>query len=417
MRLAFVIPWYGPGIPGGAESECRKTALRLKARGFDVEILTTCVRDFQSDWEVNHYAEGAETVEGLTVRRFRARKRDKASFDAINGRLMRTGMERLRALRAISHSASPLSPDEEETYIRESVNSPGLNGHIGANASSYDLFIFIPYMFGTTYYGSLAAGEKAVLIPCLHDESYAYMSIYGGMFRRARGVVYHSASEMTLAERLYGCKDNGVLLGEGVDTAFESDGQRFMERHRIRGPFILYAGRKDESKNTHLLIEYFCRFRGDNPESPLKLVLMGPGPVEIPGKHKKDIIDLGFLPAEDKFDAYGAAMCLCQPSLNESFSLVMMEAWAAGTPALVHAGCDVTRDFCVESGGGLYFSDYPEFAECLLYLFENEGARKALGERGSDFVKGRYSWDSITEKLAAVLRGWNEGDRGTSAPF
>ena len=39
--LAFVAPWYGPDIPGGAEAECRATAQALRNRGVPVEILTT----------------------------------------------------------------------------------------------------------------------------------------------------------------------------------------------------------------------------------------------------------------------------------------------------------------------------------------------------------------------------------------
>ena len=46
MNLAFVIPWYGEKITGGAESACRELAKHL-AENNHVEILTTCVKDFQ----------------------------------------------------------------------------------------------------------------------------------------------------------------------------------------------------------------------------------------------------------------------------------------------------------------------------------------------------------------------------------
>ncbi|MBI5642862.1 MAG: glycosyltransferase family 4 protein [Deltaproteobacteria bacterium] len=414
MKIAFVIPWYGKGIPGGAESECRKTALHLKDSGFEVEILTTCVKDFHSDWSRDFHKEGAETVEGLTVRRFRVRKRDTKLFDAVNYKLMHTDLARLKGVRAIRPEASPVSMEEEETYINEMVNSPALYEHIAQNREAYDLFLFIPYMFGTSYFGAKAAGEKSVLIPCLHDESYAYMSIYKEMFRNSTGVIFHAPSEERLAERIFGRLKGGVLLGEGVDTEFISDGNRFRDKYSIDRPFILYAGRKDPCKNTPLLIDYFCRFKKEN-KNALKLVLMGSGRSAIPHAFKKDIIDLGFMEAQDKFDAYGAAMCLCQPSVNESFSLVLMEAWAAGTPALVNAWCEVTKDFCAVSGGGLYFSNYPEFAESVIFLFENEDVRKDMGSNGRAFVKGNYSWDAVMKRLSSVLRGWKNGYRGTPA--
>lgn len=417
MKIAFVIPWYGKGIPGGAESECAQTAIHLKSAGFEVEILTTCVRDFHADWHKDFYREGEETIDGILVRRFPADKGSSESFHAVNRRLVNIDLARFKAMWSCSPAITPVFGDDERIYIKEGVNSKALYDYIEGSRDRYDFFIFIPYMFGTTYFGSIAAGDKAVLIPCLHDESYAYMSVYKRLFRDAAGIIFHSGAEERLARRIYGGFKRGVLLGEGVETEFTSDPGRFIKKYSIPGPFVLYAGRKDPCKNTPLLLDFFQRFKDENPARPLKLVLIGSGKISVPGKYRGEILDLGYMDKQDKFDAYGAALCLCQPSVNESFSLVLMEAWAAGTPALVHAGCDVTRDFCVESGGGLYFSDYPEFAECLLLLSENEAARKALGERGSAFVKSRFSWDAVTKRLSDVLKGWKDEDRGTSAPF
>lgn len=415
MKIAFVIPWYGPDIPGGAESECRKTALHLKEAGFQVEILTTCVKDFHSDWSMDFHKEGMEAVEGLPVRRFSVRKRDTRAFDAVNLRLMREDMQRLKAIRAYKPDAGPVSPQDGETYLRETVNSPALCEYIENRRALYDFFVFIPYMFGTTYYGAKAAGDKAVIIPCLHDESYAYMSFYKEMFHKARGVLYLSPAEKRLAEGLYGGSVQGFLLGAGVDTGFASDAARFKKKYSIDCPFILCAGRKDEGKNTPLLVDYFSRFKNDYPQSPLKLVLMGSGRVNVPAPRGSGIIDLGFVSAQDKFDAYSAASILCQPSVNESFSLVVMEAWVAGTPVLVHAGCDVTRDFCLESKGGLFFSNYPEFAECVIYMTNNGDAARRMGLNGREYVKRNFAWDVVTKRLVRALEGWKREDGSAPA--
>ena len=47
------------------------------------------------------------------------------------------------------------------------------------------------------------------------------------------------------------------------------------------------------------------------------------------------LIDLGFVPIQDKYDAYAAAELLCQPSKHESFSYVIMESWLCERPVLV----------------------------------------------------------------------------------
>ena len=69
MRLAFVIPWFGADIPGGAEAACFHIACHLREAGVDVEVLTTCIKEFRSDWSANYHHRGSDTVSGITVRR------------------------------------------------------------------------------------------------------------------------------------------------------------------------------------------------------------------------------------------------------------------------------------------------------------------------------------------------------------
>ena len=42
--IAFVIPWFGFDIPGGAEMELKGLVSHLHDAGVKVEILTTCVK-------------------------------------------------------------------------------------------------------------------------------------------------------------------------------------------------------------------------------------------------------------------------------------------------------------------------------------------------------------------------------------
>ena len=71
-KIGFVMPWYGENIPGGAEMELREVTDHLHAAGTEVEILSTCIKDAASDWNVNFHKEGTEqTSKGVTVRRFK----------------------------------------------------------------------------------------------------------------------------------------------------------------------------------------------------------------------------------------------------------------------------------------------------------------------------------------------------------
>lgn len=46
-RIAFVAPWYGDNIPGGAEAALRGITDHLFAAGMDIEILTTTVENLR----------------------------------------------------------------------------------------------------------------------------------------------------------------------------------------------------------------------------------------------------------------------------------------------------------------------------------------------------------------------------------
>jgi glycosyltransferase involved in cell wall biosynthesis len=387
MKIAFVTPWYGANIPGGAEAEARRTAERMARRGLPVEVLTTCVRDFYADWSENHHHPGLEVVNGVPVRRFPVRPRDTAAFDAVNARLM---------------AGETISSAAEMVFMREMVRSPELEAHIRDHCQEY-LYLFIPYMFGTTYWGIQICPDRSYLIPCLHDESYARMRLLVDPFRRVRGLICQSQPEMELAQRIYDLStDQLILMGTGVDTEIEPDGDRFCSKYGVEEPFILYAGRTDAGKNIPLLIQYFHRFhRFGRPD--LQLVFIGGGELPPTFRPGDGIQSLGFLPVQDKWDAYAAASVLCQPSTHESFSLVMMEAWVARTPALVHAHCTVTTDFCQQSNGGLWFANYAEFALALELLLDRPRLAAALGRNGRDYVLANFAWDHILDRYADLL--------------
>lgn len=385
-KIAFVIPWYAEKIPGGAEMETREVTKHLKQAGMDVEILTTCVREFVSDWNQDYYPEGVEIIQGIPVRRFKVRRRDTRRFDEINLKLM--------------NRIQP-TPEEETIFIREMINSPDLYQYIREHQAEYTAFVYIPYMFGTTYYGVQACPEKAVLIPCFHDEAYFYMQIYRELYSQVAGMIFNAKPELELTEQYYDLNHmQKIVMGIGMDVDLHADPDGFREKFALPEKFILYAGRKDIGKNVHTLIQYFGEYKKRNPEQDLKLVLIGGGEIAIPESLKTSgaVIDLGFVDIQDKYNAYGAAELLCQPSKNESFSLVIMESWLCGRPVLVHDKCAVTKNFVREAQGGLYFDNYFEFESCVNYILEHPEIANRMGHNGGDYVRSHFDWEVITEK-------------------
>ena len=381
-KIGFVIPWYSENIPGGAEMELRGLTTHLHESGVEVEILTTCVKEFSADWNRNHFKKGVEKVHGFTLRRFKVRKRDTAAFDAVNYKIL---------------NGKPITAEEEKIYVNESVNSPDLYKYMAEHKDEYSLFVFIQYMFGTTYHGMQICPEKTVLIPCFHDEPYVYMDVYKPVFEKIAGIIYHAQPEYELANRIFDLKNvRQAVLGEGVYTELTSDGERFRNKYGIKDDFILYAGRKDTGKMVHVLIKYFDEYK-KRQSSKLKLVLIGGGKIDIPEHlvRSGDIIDLGFIDIQDKYDAQAAALTLCQPSQFESFSLVIMESWLNRRPVMVNAKCEITRNFASVTNGGLYFDNYFEFEGALNYLVNHPDIADQMGENGRNYVLSNFAWDVI----------------------
>ena len=382
-KIAFVTPWFGENIPGGAEMETRGITTHLNKSGIEVEILTTCVKEFSSDWNENYYKEGVSFELGMNIRRFKVRKRNTKEFDRVNYKLMKN---------------LPIEKFDEDVYFKEMINSSDLYKYIDLNKERYDLFVFIPYMFGTTYYGCQICPEKSVVIPCLHDESYAYMESLKNVFSKVSGMIFHSKPELDLAKSIYDlsyCKAEN--LGEGVDTETIFNKELFAKKYNIEGPFILYAGRKDKGKNVDLLVNYFNEYKKKN-DNELKLVFIGGGDINIPESIGKSVFDLGFISKEDKYNAYASATLLCQPSNNESFSLVIMESWLCKRPVLVSGRCEVTKNFSIESNGGLYFDNYFEFEKSVNYIVSNPKIADRMGLNGRRYVLDNFAWDVIVKK-------------------
>ena len=130
----------------------------------------------------------------------------------------------------------------------------------------------------------------------------------------------------------------------------------------------------------------------------MQLVLIGGGKVKIPDAVKKDVHDLGFVDIQDKYDITASATLMCQPSKNESFSIVIMESWLCHRPVLVHEACQVTRHFAQDSNGGLYFGSYPEFEACVNYILEHPDEARQMGDNGCRYVKENFDWDVVIRK-------------------
>ena len=387
-KVAFVLPWLPESTPGGAETLALTTAQHLRQAGMDTEILTTCIRDIYDDYGHNYHTPGTVYRDGLPVRRFAVKKRKARAYHRLNQRLMR---------------GETISPKEEQTFINRMFVAPSLYRYLERHKQHY-LYIFIPYMFSSTYHGVRTVPERALIIPCLHDEGYARLGIYHDILRSAKGLLFNTDAEKSFAVSLLG-EANGQIrrvIGSGIDVDVQGNGERFRAKYQLEGPIVLYAGRDGEGKNVPLLIDYWNRYMEHTSHSAT-LVRIGSHESDAPQDKDAFHRNLGFVAPQEKYDALAAADVLCQPSVNESFSLVLMESWVQETPVLVHGDCAATRQHCDTSEGGLTFTTYDEFASALDRLFDHPDEARRMGQRGRQYVMDHYQWPAVVAAYQEVI--------------
>jgi glycosyltransferase involved in cell wall biosynthesis len=387
--LAFVCPRYGTEVLGGAETVVREMAERLHARGYPVEVLTTCAVDHHT-WE-NSYDPGMAYVNGILVHRFPIQRGD---------------AKRQRALGAMIGAGVRTSLEEQETWLNEGFRTAGLFHYLMDHHDRYHTMILTPYMFWTTYACAQIAPHKNVLRPCLHDEVFARLDVYKPIFRDARGIIFNTEPEAELARSLFELPRHAEVVGEGIEVPTDVDPERFRRKHGLDGDFVLYAGRREWGKNVDDLADDFARYIHRTRRDDLKLVLIGRGEVRIPREIRHLVLDLGFVSDQEKHDAHAAATVTCQPSLWESFSRLIMEAWIGSTPVLAYDACEVTAHHVRTSEGGLLYSDPTSFEVALSLLLEQPELREQMAENGRRYVLERYRWDDVIDHLAASVSGW-----------
>ena len=386
-RIAFVCPRYSEkGTIGGAETLLKALAERAAQAGREVHFLTTCASNHYT-WQ-NDTPPGTRTHHGVTVHFFPVNEdRDVSTFLDVQGR-MDKGVR--------------VSPDDERAWIANSVNSRALMDHLEREGAAYERIIAGPYLFGITYAVATRFPEKTLLVPCLHDEQFAYLSIMKDMFLGVRGFLFNTAPERDLAVRLYGIStDRSAVVGLGLDD-FTADPKAFAARHGLTAPYLCYSGRREPLKGTPLLCAYLQAFR-ERTERDLRLVCTGSGQIDAPPELQPYILDVGFVSEQEKHEAMAGAVAFVHPSVNESLGIVLLEAWLARTPCLVHAKGVVLRDQCRRSGGGLWFKNYAQFEEEVLLLMEDGITRSALAESGRRFVLSEYAWNAVERRMLEAL--------------
>jgi glycosyltransferase involved in cell wall biosynthesis len=394
MKLACVVHRFGADIAGGSEGHCRLIAEHLAAR-HDVTILTTCAHDHIT-WR-NHYPAGESRIElaspshdqrpggTLRVRRFPvARERQMRRFLELNDLI----------------AADRATPEEQDQWFRENgPDAPALLEHLKNHGDEFDRILFWSYRYADAYFGLPLVADRAILVPTAEEDPLIHVDVLGRYFALPRGYLYLTPEEEALVAPRGSSGKPSAVIGSGLDPVAGPVDLSRLEGLQLSDPFVLYLGRVDPNKGCRILFRNFLRYAelGRN----VQLVMAGPASMPIP-EHPL-IRPLGFVDDGVREALLTRARALVMPSPFESLSMVLLEAWNHGLPALVNARCRVLRGQVERADGGLYYGNTEEFITALDYLLDHADAARILGQQGLAYVDREYRWPTVMARIEGLL--------------
>ena len=394
MRILTVIQRFGADITGGAEANCRALVRGLTERGHLVEVLTTSSTEY-GDW-ANVLPRGMQLEEGVPVHRLDTGARlDRATFEPLDQRVIGALL-----------LGSQLPRFAQEEWLRAlGPTMPGLASWIDANVDRFDIICVhtLAYAHAAMTVAAVDGRRPVVLHPLAHDEPALALDVYNSVLERVNAFAFLTDEEAAIIDRRCSPRPSAVIgLGIEPPQVKTVSAEAVRDRLGLRSGevFLVCVGRVDREKGVHSLAGWIRSLRRRGVElAPLVVI----GDVMHPLESDDSVRVVGRLDPADVVAAMREAVVLVHPSRNESFGIVLCEAWAQGTPCLVNAGCDVTVGQCERSGGGIAWRDIAELAAQVDAFTADPALRSAFGERGRRYVIDRLRWSGVLDRYEALL--------------
>jgi len=191
----------------------------------------------------------------------------------------------------------------------------------------------------------------------------------------------------------YDAVDNGHFRNN-AETA-RRDPAAARTRLALPGRYFLAACRFEEKKNLPRLIQAFAEYRAVAGASAWNLAILGDGEMRPALERQAAALGLnghlhmpGFAAYNDLPAWYALAECFIHASVTEQWGLVVNEAMASGTPALVSKRCGCCPDLLREGRNGYSFDpfDAPSLARLMLRVQREEASAPAMGAESAAII-------------------------------
>lgn len=369
MKILHVIPFFSPKF-GGPVTSTRMVCQKLAERGHEVTILTT---DFCFD---PNYVEQLENIEVVSI--------------------------------------------PSQFHIGLYLYSPKMKTWLSQNLSKYDIIhmqdyrsyqngivrnyakeLNLPYVLQAR--GSvLPFFEKKLLKHCF-DIAWGEK-----ILDDAKKVIALTEDEVAQYSQMRVPCDKIVIIPNGIDLTLYNhlpQGGVFRLKYGIpkEKKVILFLGRIHRIKGIDLLIEAFSNVIEEISDVTLAIVGPDDGYLEELQKQilrlglAEKIIFTGPIYGWEKLSAYVDADVYVLPSLYESFSNTVLEAWTCGTPVVVTESCAISA--VAQHVGIVVKRDSNNLAEGIKRILLDDALSGYCCEMGKKLVKNEFNIESVVTKI------------------
>lgn len=302
--------------------------------------------------------------------------------------------------------------------------APGLGRALRHGVATFDvvhihsLFLY-PQLAASSH--ARRAGVPYVVAPCgaldpalrgrsRHVKRVTDVAWQRRMLDGAAAIHYKTGEERELTADL-GYAAPAIVVPNGIDwDGFQRlpSGASFRAEHLggHRGPVVTNLGRISHKKCLDVLIRAFADVRTHVPDAHLALI--GPddeglGP-ELRGLAARlgvaeHVTFTGLLTGPARLSALAATDVWALPSTTENFGNAVVEALAAGLPAVLSPDINVATAAAAAGGAVVAERTPAAFATAITELLRSPERRAALGARARAFAR-RYEWPAVAPRMA-----------------
>ena len=240
--------------------------------------------------------------------------------------------------------------------------------------------------------------------------------LYSGLRKAESFIVPSQSTKRDLMKFCSIPEERISVVYEGVSgERFRPDrsvSSNIYQKHRLSPlhRYVLHISSETLTKNVDGLIKAFYQLKTKDEFSDVKLLKAGNPQYQRDRKRllklirqldlQKDIVFLGYVPAEDLPELYNIAELFVFPSFYEGFGLPVLEAMACGT-AVITSNTSSLPEIVGDAGIMVNPKDIDALAEAMRKILVDEELRRSIISKGLERAH-LFSWETSAKETLRI---------------